>query len=145
MSEEMVIGNYRFFKFEFDEENNCVVCFIERLDREDLKEEDRRKIAEIWDARGKWEAVSQTIRDIVGILGFVAVGTSFKDVYNLSTQEMPGIPRQPYKWRLFFHVKTEEHRKGRNASKEEIMNQLRNVRRWRSLIETVELLKPHLE
>lgn len=128
------------YRFELESHQGGVRFTTVRLDGFDVTEQDREGVLNCLNDLGKWEAVTKAFSDIVGTTGLLN-----------STQADPSRPgAYTFEMKLeedrvkgFVSLSKEErHRRNGSAlTSEEVVQQLKNVDKWRNLQRAISSLR----
>jgi len=129
------------YRFGFESYGNAVRLTAVRLDGFDTAEHDQESVVNCLKDIGKWEAVTKAFSDIVGATGLL----------DMSTQTDPSRP-EAYTFEIRLEddqvkglvslSREERHRRNGSAlTVEEVVQQLKNVDKWRNLQRAISLLR----
>lgn len=137
------------FEFEFNQEDNAVGFFADRVDRHDIQKDDVERVRGLLEDMGKWETVAKAVSDFANAAGLRG-----------TTQSEPvGTDIEPYRVTVdqdllegvkgTVHLTPEErHRRSRDGTGkeellpvQEIVNAMQNVPRWKNLQRALSSLK----
>jgi len=142
---KFILGKYHFI---VERHENRVLVWVNRIDRLKIDDSEVEELRGLINDIGKWETLVTIVNCLIGDLGFTSdsqeVREYGKDLYNIKVER--GEPPYTKEVVVFTFQLSKEELNKREAlraemlTENEIVNQLKNIQKWRALLKTIEHL-----